>query len=159
MTKIDSSWYRKPKDAPVHHSAGGVVVRRENGKLLVAFVREHGFNSYVLPKGHIEPGESAEEAAVREIEEEAGFTQLELIAPLGRRERLDYNKRSWKITHYFLFLTEQKSPAPTDEKHQHPPAWFPIDNLPELFWPEQNALLQENAGRIAALVDGVSREP
>ena len=152
MKKIDESWYRKPEGVSTHYSAGGVVARRENGGLYIALIHEHGFKSYVLPKGHIEPGESPEQAAIREVEEEAGFTRLRLIAPLGDRERLDYKKRSWKVTHYFLFLTDEIQPTPKDARHEFPPAWFSIDALPQLYWPEQDQLLRENSAKIQALI-------
>jgi 8-oxo-dGTP pyrophosphatase MutT (NUDIX family) len=53
--------------------AGGVVARTVNGEreyLLVEARRSRG--EWVLPKGHIEPGETPEAAAVREVQEEAG---------------------------------------------------------------------------------------
>ncbi len=53
--------------------AGGVVARTVDGErqyLLVEPRRSRG--EWVLPKGHIEPGETPEAAAVREVEEEAG---------------------------------------------------------------------------------------
>jgi 8-oxo-dGTP pyrophosphatase MutT (NUDIX family) len=53
--------------------AGGVVARTVDGErqyLLVEARRSRG--EWVLPKGHIEPGETPEAAAVREVQEEAG---------------------------------------------------------------------------------------
>lgn len=53
--------------------AGGIVARTVNGEpeyLLVEASRKRGL--WVLPKGHIETGESPEDAAVREVDEEAG---------------------------------------------------------------------------------------
>jgi 8-oxo-dGTP pyrophosphatase MutT (NUDIX family) len=54
------------------HSAGGVVTNDE-GKVLV--VNQRG-TSWSLPKGHIDPGESALAAAEREIYEESGIRDL-----------------------------------------------------------------------------------
>jgi 8-oxo-dGTP pyrophosphatase MutT (NUDIX family) len=103
---IDKTWYQRPLNVPEHVSAGGVVARVENAGVYIALVREKGLSHYVLPKGHVEAGESVEAAAKREIEEEAGFTELTLLAPLGIKERLDFGKRAWKQTHYYLFATE-----------------------------------------------------
>jgi 8-oxo-dGTP pyrophosphatase MutT (NUDIX family) len=149
---IDETWYKRPPDVPEHTSAGGVVARFENGRVHVALVGEKGLNQYVLPKGHVEAGESLEQAAVREIEEEAGFTQLTLLAPLGIKERLDFDKRAWKKTHYFLFITAQADGVPVDHKHHYAAEWFPLDAFPDLFWPEQTQLIRENRLKIEEFI-------
>jgi len=51
-------------------SAGGVVFRR-NPRLELLMIRDR-FGRWAFPKGHVEPDETAEEAAVRETEEETG---------------------------------------------------------------------------------------
>ena len=63
--------------------AGGVVARTVNGEreyLLVEARRSPG--EWVLPKGHIERGETPEAAAVREVEEEAGVLGA-VVAQVG----------------------------------------------------------------------------
>jgi len=144
---IDGSWYRKPPGIEEHTSAGGVVVRVTDGRIFVALVREGPRSAYVLPKGHVEAGESVEEAARREVDEEAGLTSLVALGALGTRERLDYRRASWKRTHYFLYLTE--APPDTPEGRAQ---WFPLDALPPMFWPEQRELLETNHQRILELV-------
>src|SRR3990172_4657996 len=134
--QIDDAWYRRPPGIGTHDSAGGVVVRPEGETVLVALMREGGRESYSLPKGHVEPGERLEDAARREIEEETGIRGLVLLGPLGVRERLDFERASWKRTHYFLFLGG--APAPEAGAAA---AWFPLDALPPMFWPEQRELL------------------
>ncbi|MCI0686757.1 MAG: NUDIX hydrolase [Sporichthyaceae bacterium] len=67
--------------------------RDRNGRLL-----------WSLPKGHVESGETAEQAAAREIEEETGI-RARLLAPLGE---IDYwfvfaGRRIHKTVHHFLF--------------------------------------------------------
>ena len=71
---------------PPYSHAGGVVSRIMGGDrqyLLVEARRSPG--EWVLPKGHIEPGETAEAAAIREVEEEAGV-RAEVVAPAGDSE-------------------------------------------------------------------------
>ena len=109
---IDDSWYHRLPGVPEETSAGGIVVRRQNDQLYVALVRERGAAHYVLPKGRLDPGESIEQAARREIAEETGLTQLHLLADLGMRERLSLTKRNWKRVHYFLFATQQLQSDP-----------------------------------------------
>jgi len=54
------------------HSAGGVIL--ENGCLLLIMMRNlKGDKVWTFPKGHIEPGETPEAAAVREVAEETGW--------------------------------------------------------------------------------------
>lgn len=149
---IDSTWYQRPPNVPEHDAAGGIVARAANGRVYIALVGEKGLSKFVLPKGHVEAGESLEQAAVREIEEEAGLSQLTLLAPLGVRERLDFDKRTWKKTHYFLFATEQIDGTPTDKKHHYKAKWFLLDESPELFWPEQTQLIQKNRQKIERLI-------
>ena len=64
----------KPNDAGSTH-AGGVVYRLKDKtpELLVVTARRDP-SAWVLPKGHVERGESTEQTAVREIFEEAGVT-------------------------------------------------------------------------------------
>ena len=52
--------------------AGGVVRRMRAGTFEYLIVRSSDGTHWVLPKGHIEPGESTEETALREVREEAG---------------------------------------------------------------------------------------
>ncbi len=127
-------------------------MRQEGEKLLVALVREEGTQDYILPKGRVEDGEALEAAAKREIEEEAGLASLTLLRELGVRERMDFRRRSWKITHYFLFSTSQGQGHPTDPNHMYRCEWFPIDALPAMFWPDQKELIETNRRKIIDLV-------
>lgn len=131
--RIDESWYRKPRGIAEHTSAGGVVVRVVGDQVLVALVRDGDLPGLVLPKGHVEPGESLEDAARREIREEAGLDNVIWLGELGVRERLDFGRTSWKKTHYFVFLAD----APVEGRAE----WFSLDALPPMFWPEQRDLL------------------
>lgn len=147
-TQINHSWYVKPADIPTEVAAGGVILRREQGRILVALIREGTLPAFVLPKGHVESGESLLTTAQREIAEEAGLSQLQYLGDLGCLERLDYRKKHWKITHYYLFATEQVDGVPTDQSMAYRVAWFPLEDLPEIFWPEQRQLLETLQGQI-----------
>ena len=149
---IDESWYQRPEEVPDQVSAGGVVVRDEGEQVLVALAREQDYLEYVLPKGHVEPGEDVETAARREIAEETGITDLRLIDGLGVKGRLSFDKRVWKMTHYFLFATEQVDAVPEDTAHHTFMEWFPIDGLPDMFWPEQRELLEESTKAMTTAV-------
>jgi ADP-ribose pyrophosphatase YjhB (NUDIX family) len=98
------------------NSAGGVVTNDE-GKVLV--VSQRG-TSWSLPKGHIDPGESALAAAEREIYEESGIRDLKLIRELGTYERYKIgadggeDRSELKTITMFLFRTSEKVLRPMD---------------------------------------------
>ncbi len=62
-----------PEEAEVK-AAGGVVWRRGAGGIEVAVCHRPHREDWSLPKGKLDPGETWEEAALREVEEEIGFT-------------------------------------------------------------------------------------
>ncbi len=113
--------------------AGGVVLNDEG---LVLVVNSRG-NSWSLPKGHIEKGESPLEAAVREIREESGVTELNLKGYIGSYSR---HKRSAnggngrterKKIHLYLFKTTQNDIYPLDY-HTRDARWVSKEQVPKL---------------------------
>jgi 8-oxo-dGTP pyrophosphatase MutT (NUDIX family) len=148
---IDDSWYHRPPGIAEEVSAGGIVIRTQAQQVYIALIRERGAPIYVLPKGKLEPGESPEQAAYREIAEEAGLTELRLLAALGTKARLNLTKRRWKQVHYFLFETTQVQPNPQVMEAGNQLVWFPLDQLPDLYWPEQKALVDFSRTQIQAI--------
>ncbi|HEX4925212.1 MAG TPA: NUDIX domain-containing protein [Bdellovibrionales bacterium] len=151
---FDETWYVRPPGIPDRTSAGGIVVRIENGKPLVALIREGKIKDFVLPKGKVEKGETIEQAAAREIEEEAGISDLELIRSLGALSRLNYHKNQWVTTHYFLFVTKQSVTFATDSSRDYSTEWFNPENLPKMYWAEQRKLIEDNLRFIFKLSGG-----
>lgn len=140
---IDDSWYIRTSGLAEVTSAGGVVLRSQSGRVYVALITELDHPHYVLPKGHVEPGESTEAAARREVGEEAGLHELTLIRSLGARQRQNFERTKWKTIHYFLYTTDEVEFDPI-EGDKHPDAgWFALDDLPTLFWPDQREMLAE----------------
>ena len=62
---------------PIIKAAGGLVVKNKNEVLLI-----FRYGKWDIPKGKAEVGESTEETALREVEEETGVTGLKIIKPL-----------------------------------------------------------------------------
>jgi len=69
-------------DAPLTH-AGGIVHRPgRDGPEFLLVRPSSGADQWLFPKGHIDPGESPEAAAVREVREETGV-DASVVAPVG----------------------------------------------------------------------------
>src|SRR6266516_2652345 len=88
------------------HEAGAIVVRRERDDLLVLLVTaKREPKHWLFPKGHIEPGESIEQAAVREAHEEAGVrgTVIERVGSLSYRFKGDMY-----VVQYVLLGTSER---------------------------------------------------
>ena len=105
-----------------HHSAGGLVV--ESGRVLLISTR--GGRRWQLPKGHIEPGESPEQAAVREIREETGVDGS-VIASLPHVEYwfVERGVRIHKRVDYFLLSYVGGDASNYDRREVSGAAWFP----------------------------------
>jgi 8-oxo-dGTP pyrophosphatase MutT (NUDIX family) len=109
-------------------SAGGVVVRGGDVVVIVPTRRgAGGVRVLGLPKGHPEPGESAEQAASREVREETGVTG-ELIESLGTIE-YDYERGGRSITKRVeFFLFEYREGDTADHDHEVEEArWMPLE--------------------------------
>jgi len=114
-------------------TGGGVVISPSNKVLVVS---QHG-SSWSLPKGHIDPGEDANKAAVREIEEESGITKLNFVKPLGtyQRHKIGVNggedKSELKTITIYLYTTPENKLHPIDP--DNPEArWVNVNSVAEL---------------------------
>jgi 8-oxo-dGTP pyrophosphatase MutT (NUDIX family) len=68
----------------------------------------------VLPKGHVEAGETLEQAAVREVQEETGYGSVRVLAQLGEPLRSQFMRKGrWTVRDetYFLMELNDESPA------------------------------------------------
>ncbi len=89
----------------------------------VALVHRPRYDDWTLPKGKLDPGESFEEAAVREVEEETGL-RGRLVRELPAAE-YEANGRL-KLVRYWLMDVEHEGPfVPNDETDQL--RWLPPD--------------------------------
>jgi 8-oxo-dGTP pyrophosphatase MutT (NUDIX family) len=118
-------------------SAGGVVVRRLRGEWRLAAIRPAGKeNVWALPKGLIGPGESAAEAAVREVAEETGV-EGRLVEKLGdvRYVYTWRGERVFKVVSFFLVRYVRGRLGDVPEAFRHEVAetrWLPLSDVPRL---------------------------
>jgi 8-oxo-dGTP pyrophosphatase MutT (NUDIX family) len=116
-------------------SAGGLIWRRDPaGQFEFVLIRPSGKNFWALPKGHVEPGESVAEAAVREVREETGLTVANL-EPLGQISYI-YSFREnpavplvriFKRVHFFLMEMQGGDTARHDAEIDQV-AWLGFDD-------------------------------
>ena len=85
---------------PEIEAAGGVVLRRARGRMRVGVIHRPKYLDWSLPKGKLEPGESFEQAALREVAEETGFR----CRALGELPSVAYRDRKGrtKLVRYWL---------------------------------------------------------
>ncbi|MBA2439618.1 MAG: NUDIX hydrolase [Thermoleophilaceae bacterium] len=94
-------------------AAGGVVLRQGHDAIEVCVVHRPRYGDWTLPKGKLEPEESFEEAALREVEEETGL-RCELGRELESTHYADGRGRP-KIVRYWLMEVVGGGFAPNDE--------------------------------------------
>jgi 8-oxo-dGTP pyrophosphatase MutT (NUDIX family) len=94
------------------HAAGGVVLR--DG--LVAVVHRPRYDDWSLPKGKLEAGESFEEAALREVEEETGL-RCRLVRELPT-VRYDVRGRLKEVRYWAMEVDDETPFVPNDEVDQ-----------------------------------------
>jgi 8-oxo-dGTP pyrophosphatase MutT (NUDIX family) len=92
-------------------AAGGVVL---DGDGRVVLVHRPKYDDWSLPKGKLAAGESFEEAAVREVEEETGL-RCRLIRELPSVEYLDPKGRSKTVRYWLMEVEADTGFVPSDE--------------------------------------------
>lgn len=114
-------------------SAGGVLVRRFQGRPFVAAVRVKQGTVLALPKGHIENGESAADAARREVREEAGLDG-ELVEKLGdvKYWYVRGGERVFKVVSFFLLKYRSGSLRDYQREEVDGAEWLPLTDAPQL---------------------------
>jgi 8-oxo-dGTP pyrophosphatase MutT (NUDIX family) len=131
-------------------SAGGLVIDSTGTQGLLIGRIDHKDTSgkrvlWSLPKGHIEEGETPEQAAIREVAEETGITSS-ITKSLGV---IDFwfmagGKRIHKTVHHFLFKEVGGKIAPQVSEVDDV-RWFPLDEIvTKLAYPDEKKLISRS---------------
>ncbi len=135
-------------------SAGGLIVDADVNPPVAALIGRHdrrGRLLWSLPKGHLERGESFEQAAVREVAEETGITGS-IVAPLGT---IDFwfvaeGRRIHKTVHHFLLRASAGTLSDADPEVSEV-AWVPLEDLTQrLAYADERGLVE----RVPELLSG-----
>ena len=110
-------------------AAGGLVIDIETATPRVLLVHRPRYEDWSFPKGKLDPGETVEQAALREVEEETGLT-CRIVRKLAVF-RYDYRTRNKgqlrpKVVHYFLMEHVSGEIHVPGEEVDHA-VWFGID--------------------------------
>jgi 8-oxo-dGTP pyrophosphatase MutT (NUDIX family) len=138
-------------------SAGGVAFRRVDRRVEIALIRPRGTERWQLPKGLVDPGESPEGTAAREVREEAGVDG-EVVAPIDEvqywyvgTDRDGVRVRFHKSVHFYLIAFR----AGDVSRHDHEVAearWVTLEDALELLaFRNEKAVVERAGGMIARL--------
>ncbi len=131
-----------PGDVKKLSHAGGVVFRPATAAPSFLVVQSAtNPDDWVLPKGHIEPGETPEETAVREVQEEAGV-DAEVIEAVGDSE---FVAPRGAVTARFYLMRERGAVAAIEDRAI---AWLPYEHARARLTFEDQRVLLDTANRL-----------
>jgi bis(5'-nucleosidyl)-tetraphosphatase len=129
-------------------SAGGVVYRKHEGTDEVALIQPRERQAWSLPKGVIEPGETAEAAAEREVREETGLSGilLEKIDTIQYSYMARWEEppvRVQKVVTFFLLKFTGGDPSRHDTEVDRV-EWMPVETaMKKATYPQERAILKK----------------
>ena len=128
-------------EVSVMRAAGGVVVRRTRSREPeIAVIHRPEYDDWTLPKGKIEPDESPEDCALREVREETGL-RCEIVRSLGCTAYVDRRGRD-KVACYWVMDVQGGRFKPGIEVDKM--LWLPVDEaVKRLTYGRDKTLLQQ----------------
>jgi 8-oxo-dGTP pyrophosphatase MutT (NUDIX family) len=143
----------RPRGTPrLEISAGGVVVRHGAGGARVLLIRD-SYRNWGFPKGHLEAGETAAEAALREVREETGLGDLSLVGAIDTIE-WEFRFRGrlvHKTCHFFLMETRHARTRPQRDEGITACRWLPLDEaVAAISYANARAVLEQARAMLAA---------
>lgn len=129
LSRLTTKVFKKPSIQEVvrEPTAGGIVFRMSaDQKDIDILLIQDSKGRWTIPKGHIEPGETARQTAIREIGEEAGLFHIQVLTWLGKihfqYRRVD--KLVLMTTQIYLVRALDNAEIPTKEQWMKGIKWF-----------------------------------
>ena len=117
-------------EAKLVRAAGGVVRKNgSRGPMRVAVVHRPGYDDWSFPKGKLDRGETLEDAALREVEEETGL-RCKLVGEVGCTSYLDRRGRNKVVCYWLMEPVGGRKFAPGGEVDQL--RWVPVSEAMQL---------------------------
>lgn len=127
-------------------TSGGIIFRHDKKSDVEILLIQDGKDRWTIPKGHIEEGETAQQAAQREIFEEAGLSDVEVLGWLGkihfRYRRID--KLVLMTTQIYLVRASSNTDEIKKEEWMNDIKWFQFNDALE-------AIEYEDIGKLMLL--------
>lgn len=130
LTRLKDSVFQRRasiKEIVREPTAGGIVFRLSKDKKDIEILLiQDSKDRWTIPKGHIEPGETAKETAIREIGEEAGLHHIAVLSWLGKIN-FKYRRQDKLVlmtTQVYLVRALDNHEIPTKEKWMNGIRWF-----------------------------------
>ncbi len=142
---------KKQQRAKRETSAGGVVFRRgPAGDVRYLLIRD-SYDNWGFPKGHVEAGEPALDAARREVGEETGLSDL---LPRGALNVIDWyfrfrGRTIHKFCHFFLLESRSGEAEPQTDEGITACVWLPLEEaVATISYANAREVLQQAAARV-----------
>lgn len=133
ISRFTTRVFKKPAIQEVvrEPTAGGIVFRMDRtGQDIEILLIQDSKGRWTIPKGHIEPGETAKQTAIREIGEEAGLFHIQVLTWLGKihfqYRRID--KLVLMTTQIYLVRAMDNAEIPTKEQWMKGIKWFKFND-------------------------------
>jgi 8-oxo-dGTP diphosphatase len=136
-----------PEAAEVKASGGVVWRRGAGGAIELVVVHRPRYDDWSLPKGKLDPGETWEQAALREVEEEVGLRCRlgDELPPVGYRD----NKGRAKAVRYWLMQPEDRAAPFTPNDEVDEMRWVDVGEAAALLsYPHDAELVRLAGGRV-----------
>lgn len=136
VSRLTARVFKKPAIQEVvrEPTAGGIVFRTKVGQNDIDILLiQDSKGRWTIPKGHIEPGETAKQTAIREIGEESGLFHIQVLTWLGKihfqYRRID--KLVLMTTQIYLVRALDDAEIPTKEQWMKGIKWFKFNDAIE----------------------------